>query len=251
MKERTPKSPWLPYGAACDGNVRLLLLPHAGAGASVYRQWAAGLPDAIGACPVLPPGRERRRAERPFRTAAALVSELAPEILASINSPYAIFGHSTGALCAFELAREIRSLGGPAPVHLFVAGRRAPQLPITHTRLSGIPVAELALTLKSLGGTPDVVLADHGLLRMLQPILAADFSVNEDYAYRDEGPLQIPITTFAATHDAGTGIDQAEAWKEQAGTEFRMHVIEGGHFAIFDQRERIHDLISDSLRLFL
>jgi len=75
---------------------------------------------------VQPPGREKRRAEPPVTSAPEMGRQLAPEIIDLVRPPYALFGHSAGALSAFEVSREIRRLGGALPVHLFVAGRRAP-----------------------------------------------------------------------------------------------------------------------------
>src|SRR5690242_5337568 len=114
-------SPWFPFGTGADAPVRLLCLPHAGAGAGSYRAWSRRLPEWIAACPVQPPGRQKRRAEPPVTSASELRRRLAPEIIELVRPPYALFGHSTGALSAFEVSREIRRLGGALPVHLFVA----------------------------------------------------------------------------------------------------------------------------------
>jgi medium-chain acyl-[acyl-carrier-protein] hydrolase len=248
MAERMTKSLWLPFGVSPDADVRLLLLPHAGAGATVYRAWAAGLPPYVGLCPVQPPGREKRRSEPPLRTVQGVVAQLAPEVLAMVRPPYALFGHSTGALCAFELTRAIRAMGGAGPVHLFVSGRRAPQLPMQRTELDGLSVDELTIVLRRLGGTPEEILANRDVLRMIQPVLTADFSINEDYTYQPERPLSVPITSFAATHDAGANLAQLAAWEEQTTAEFRLLTITGGHFAIFDRAPEVRDRIAEALR---
>lgn len=249
MPERlTTRSPWLPFGAAPDAAVRLLCLPHAGAGATVYRAWGAGLPAEVGLCPVQPPGREKRRGERLLTTVEEIVGPLATDVLASVRVPYAVFGHSTGALCAFELIRRIRRLGGPPPSHLFVSGRRAPQMPMTRTRLTGLSPGELATVLRRLGGTPEAVLSDHGMLAMIAPLLAADFSVNEDYAYRPEPRLAVPITAFAATQDAGGDVTQMAAWKDQTSASFGLRTLAGGHFAVFDRAAQVCEQIADELR---
>ncbi len=242
------KSPWLPFGTAPQARVRLLCLPHAGAGASVYRAWGAGFADVVGVCPVQPPGREKRRGEEPLTDVGSIVSALAPEVIDGISPPYAILGHSTGALCAFELAREIRRLGGPEPAQLFVAGRRAPPLPMEITRLSGLSGDELAAVLRGIGGTPEEVLGNHRLLQMIQPLLAADFAVNECYTYRPGAPLATPITAFAATDDPGATVAQMAAWEQQTSAGFGLHTLGGGHFAVFDQAARVQHLITDALQ---
>lgn len=240
-------SRWLPFGANPGAQVRLLCLPHAGAGASVYRAWAATLPAEIAACPVLPPGRERRRAEPLLHSAADVVRQLAPDIISMVRPPYAIFGHSTGALCAFELTREIRRLGGPLPGHLFVAGRRAPQLPMTRTELASLPIAELAAVLRRLGGTPEDVLRNPGILALIQPLLAADFAVNEAYDYYAEPQLEVPITAFAGTSDPGARPDDMAGWQDETAARWSMAVLDGGHFAIFDQAAAVQQRIAQEL----
>jgi D-alanine--poly(phosphoribitol) ligase subunit 1 len=246
--ERPAGSPWLPFGAAPEAGIRLLCLPHAGAGATVYRSWGAGSLDGVAVCPVQPPGREKRRREAALTSAAGLARLLAAEVVKDVRPPYALFGHSTGALVAFELSRQIRRVGGPAPVHLFVSGRPAPQLPLPRTRLSGLSVPELAAVLRKLGGTPEEVLNDEGLLARIHPLLIADFQVNEEYAYQPEDPLPIPVTVFGATRDAGTTLDQAAGWEVQAGNGFRLHTLDGGHFAVFDKAPEVHEQIAKSLR---
>jgi medium-chain acyl-[acyl-carrier-protein] hydrolase len=227
-------SPWLPFGAGDTAAVRLLCLPHAGAGASVYRAWGRGLPASIAACAVQPPGREKRRSEPPMTSVREIAEQFAPEIIATVRPPYALFGHSTGALCAFELTRHIRYLNGTLPVHLFLAGRRAPRIPMPRTELAGLPVGELAAVLRRLGGTPEDVLADPALLAMLQPLLAADFCVNEVYSYRAEPALPIPMTAFASTRDPMARPDDVAGWQDETSDRCSTVVLEGSHFAIFD-----------------
>ncbi|HEX5402929.1 MAG TPA: thioesterase domain-containing protein [Pseudonocardiaceae bacterium] len=247
MTERRVRSLWLPFGTNPAASIRLLCLPHAGAGATVYRAWGSSLPAWINVCPVQPPGREKRQREAPLTSVEQLVARLAPEVLASVRPPYALFGHSTGALCSFELIRELRRLGGPLPVHLFVAGRPAPQLPMQRTRLSGLAADELATALRRLGGTPEEVLADHDVLRRIQPLLVADFSVNEAYSHRTESPLDVPITAFTATNDAGADPPKVAAWAEQTSAGFQLRTLVGGHFAVFDRASEVLDCIAATL----
>lgn len=247
MRPTVTKNPWLPFGSGRDADLRLLCLPHAGAGASSYRAWGEGMSSRIAVCPVQPPGRETRRREQPETQVGPLVADLAASLAQESLTPYAIFGHSTGALSAFELCRQLRRMDAPPPVHLFVAGRRAPQIPMDQTRLRGLSVPELADVLRRLGGTPEQVLSDPGLLRMLHPLLIADFAVNETYHYVHEPPLDCPITVFAADEDPRAGLDQAAAWEHQTTGAFTWHTLRGGHFAVFQQAERVHGWIAEAL----
>jgi surfactin synthase thioesterase subunit len=242
------RNPWLPFGVAPDAGIRLLCLPHAGAGATVYRAWGSGFPAHVGVCPVQPPGREKRRREPALSSAREVASQLADEVVKAVRPPYAIFGHSIGAVCAFELARQLRRLGAPEPVQLFVSGRQAPQLPIERTELSGLSLDELAAALRRLGGTPEEVLAQRDVLQLIQPLLVADYAVNETYTYRPEPPLAVPITAFAATQDDGGDHGRMATWKEQTSAPFAIHTVSGGHFAVFDHAAEVISRIADDLR---
>lgn len=171
--------------------------------------------------------------------AQEIARQLAPEIITMVRSPYAIFGHSMGALCAFEVIREIRHLDGPLPVHLFVACRPAPSIPMVRTELAGLPVDELAGLLRRLGGTLEYVLENPEMLGLFQPLLAADFQVNEVYKYRAEPRLPIPITAFACTRDHFARADDVAGWQDQTGAGYTQLMLEGNHFAIFDHARAV------------
>jgi valine--pyruvate aminotransferase len=245
--QKVARSAWFPYGTSPRAPVRLLCLPHAGAGATVYRNWASGLPDWVGVCPMQPPGRERRRAEPPATQVRPLVAAAADEVVASVRAPYAIFGHSTGALCAFELAREMRRRGAPEPAYLFVSGRPAPQDPMRQTRLGELSIEALADVLRRLGGTPEEVLSDRDFLAMIQPMLVADFTVNEEYAYYPEPPLDVPLMAFPATGDPDGTAEAMAPWREATAAGFSARELDGGHFAIFDQAATVLGHIAGAL----
>jgi medium-chain acyl-[acyl-carrier-protein] hydrolase len=243
----TAALPWFPYGCGHAGSIRLLCLPHAGAGASVYRAWGTGAPSPIATVPVQPPGREERFAEIPHRYCRPLVKELADEVCGHIRPPYAVFGHSVGALMAFELVREMRRRRAPAPAHLFVAGRHAPHLPNIEPELRGIPTDMFPDQLRRLGGTPEALLADPDLMAAIVTLLRADFSVNEAYSYALEPPLDLPITAFASTADPRAEQWAVAAWASETSRPFELRVLPGGHFAVLKHAAFVHATIAAAL----
>jgi surfactin synthase thioesterase subunit len=240
---------WLPFlsqSRAAPGAPVLFCLPHAGAGASVYRDWLGKLP-AAAVLPVQLPGRESRVADTPYERMAPLVSDLADVVLGQ-GRRYAVYGHSFGALVAYELVRELRRRGAPDPLHLFVSGFVPPH----HDMDDDVPVMgmsqpQLVDLLRELGGTPEWLLSDPDAVAMILPAVRADFAVKETYTYREEPPLTVPVTALASTDDPRVRQDQVACWREQTVGRFRFHLYSGGHFAVFEQQDRTFRYLTAAL----
>lgn len=215
---------------AGDPMIRLFCLPYAGGGALAFRGWANELPGDVEAFALRPPGRETRLREPPHTSTAPAVKELADVVEPMLDRPYAIFGHSLGALLTFELARELRRRGLPGPVVLFPSGRAAPQLPWGMPPVADLADASFIRFVSELGGTPPEVIADAELLELFLPLLRADFQMNEQYVYRDELPFQSPIHVFAGTDDPTARQSDVAAWSDQTDGEFGLTAMPGGHF---------------------
>ena len=120
--------------------IRLFCFPYAGAGASIYRDWRLPSEAGVQVLAVQPPGRENRREVPPLRRIEPMLDACARELAPLADRPFAFFGHSMGALVAFELTRLLRRRGSPLPAHLFLSAHRAPDLPrLSHA--SGQPCA--------------------------------------------------------------------------------------------------------------
>ncbi len=226
-------SRWLPFPVTA-GNVRLYCLPHAGGSASAFRAWIGRLP-GVTVCPVQPPGRETRQRDTPHTSMSSYVADLA-DFVQSADGPYAVYGHSLGALVGFELVREITRRGAVPPVHLVVSGCPAPQwLTPDDPIVAGMGDAEIVALLRTLGGTPEVFLNDPRVLRLILPPIRADLTVKNTYAYTSGAPLELPVTALASTSDVRASVESVLAWREQTIRPFRGHVLEGGHFAVLEQ----------------
>lgn len=223
------ENPFLARPANPLAKVLLFCLPYAGAGASRYFRWTSYAPSSLDICPILLPGRESRIWEDPYTDLSALVRDLGGTLAASIDRPFAFFGHSMGALIAFELARHLRDHFGFEPLHLFASAARAPHLPDNDSSLHGLPDAELIARLEFLNHIPREILQHGDFLQVVLPTVRADFQLCETNVYRNEPPFAFPITVFGGSEDARVTGPDLEAWSRHTTGEFARHIFPGGH----------------------
>ena len=231
-----------------DPVLRLFCFPYAGGGASVFHPWARVLPPRVELVAVQPPGREGRLAEAPFADVLALVEAMEPALAPYLDRPFACFGHSNGALMAFELTRRLRRLGRPLPVHLFVAGKPAPHCPIREPHIHALPEEQFVAELRALGGTPEEILQHREIMELITPLLRADFSLGETYRYSAQPPLEVPITAFGGLLDREVSQAEMEAWGEHTSAAFRLRMFPGDHFFLNADRDALLAEIVGDLR---
>lgn len=232
---RVGLSAWLSRAPHQDPRCWLLCFPHAGAGAGTYSSWARMASPDIGLRAVQPPGREARLREPAIRDARSFARAILPSVAALADRPVVLFGHSVGALTAFEVACEMRREGLPSPAGLIVSGRQAPHSPPQGSRLWDLPAALLVEAVRGLGGTPAAVLDDPDFVAMLLPALRADLEMNECYQYTEGGPLDTPLTAFAADRDDRASPAEVAEWARYTSRGFTLVPVEGGHFAVTAQ----------------
>jgi medium-chain acyl-[acyl-carrier-protein] hydrolase len=223
-----------------QARINLFCFPHAGSGAAAYRPWLTAMPPEIEMRILQLPGREARLREQPFTRMDALLEVLSPAIELHLNRPYILFGHSMGALIAFELARALRQRGVPAPLALVVSGRRAPQLPDPEPPLH--PLADGAFVgamVRRYNGIPRVILEDIDLLRLFLPTLRADLELIETCQYRDEAPLAYPIIAMGGETDGRATVSDLSAWQVQTNHPLSVHQFPGGHFYLQAERDAL------------
>ena len=243
-----PSERWLAYREPRPrARLRMFCFPYAGGGASIYRGWGGSLPADVEVCPVQIPGRESRLREPAYTHIEPLVQALADVLPRWFDLPFVFFGHSMGALIGFELARELRRRGAPMPQHLFVSGRRAPQIPVREEPIHDLPEPEFIAKLRELNGTPEEVLQHAELMRLLLPVLRADFGINETYSYREEEPFGLGLSAFGGLGDEDVSRDDLEAWKTQARGRFRLRMLPGDHFFLHATRDVVAEAVARDL----
>ena len=210
LRKRAPAGSWFP-GIEGASAPRLFWFPHAGGGTNVV---------VPGVVAVRLPGREARMAEAPFERMAPLVEALANAIEGYLDQPFAFFGHSMGAVVAFELARELRRRGRPLPSRLIASAARAPQFRRNHVPPVPPPDDQLLRELN----------IPAELERAVLPSLRADTALYRKYVYDEDAPFGFPIRAYGGMDDPNIRREHLEGWREQTTGTFAVRTFAGGHF---------------------
>ncbi|WP_406205878.1 alpha/beta fold hydrolase [Kitasatospora sp. NBC_01560] len=241
---RRAGSPWLIARKRIEGTpARLYFFPHSGGSPGEYLRWAEQLPE-VEIWGVQAPGRGSRIVEEPLTGMAELVEGLVSA--AEFGEPAVFFGHSLGALVAFETARALRAAGLPGPSALVVSACPAPDRRRARTTVHDLPDDELlAVVHERYGGLPPEITADPALLELIMPYYRADFTVYETYRYEPGEPLDVPLHVVGGEQDIPA--DLLAAWAGHTTGESSLTLLPGGHFYFRDpaQHARLVRLLTE------
>lgn len=208
---------------------RLICLPHAGGSASYYFALSKALSVNVDVVAIQYPGRQDRRTERCRESIAELADEIATVVRPLLaDRPLTFFGHSMGAVLAFEVARRLEA-EGIVLTGLFVSGRRAPSAhrdERVHLRDDEGLLAEVRM----LSGTAGQLLEDDEVVRMVLPAIRSDYKAVETYQYQPGPDVSCPVVALIGTDDPKVTVDEAMAWSRHTTGEFRLRTFSGGHF---------------------
>lgn len=235
--------------------LRLYCFPYAGGGTSIYRGWQSLLKHhTLQISPIRLPGREARMREAIPKTLQDLAKAFVDALEQNeMNLPYAFYGHSMGAMIAFEVAREVRRRKLSMPLRLFVAAYTPPQMERPLSAISDILDNDLFLEELEVryNGVPSALKQSADLRTLFVPILRADFYMLDHYVYQPEARLDLPIDILVGKHDRHATHDRLLGWKDQTSQTSELHLIEGGHFFINEAPVAVLRIIEEQLKSHL
>lgn len=229
------------YHPARNATARLICLPHAGGSAPFFMPVSTALSPAVDVVAMQLPGRQDRRTEQPIGDMAVLADRIYDILRRQPPLPVTFFGHSMGAIAAFEVIRRLEA-DGQAAVRLFASGRRAPSTyrdDNVHLRDDAGILAEL----RKLSGTASSLLGDDELMRAALPALRADYRATETYRCDADITVSCPITVLTGDRDPKTTLDEAKTWEQHTTGAFDLQVYPGGHFFLTDHVDEIIKLL--------
>lgn len=229
-----------------DPALRLFLLPPAGGSHLIFHGWKTMIPADVGMYAIQLPGRGARVDEPPFTRLEPLIQSLGTALGSFLDKPFALFGHSMGALLSFELARFLRKNCGVEPLILFASGGRSPDVPEDRKDYL-LPDREFVAMLQELNGTPAEILDNPEALRLLLPALRADFEVIQTHQYSEDCPLNCRIKVFGGTRDSTTREEILLPWRKHTKSSFSLSMLPGSHFFIEESRAQLLTIVAHEL----
>jgi surfactin synthase thioesterase subunit len=233
------------YRPSPSSSARLVCFPHAGGSASFFFPISKRFGSDVDVIALQYPGRQDRRHEPLIDTIGELSDRIAAELLELSAKPTVFFGHSMGAILAFETAWRLEQTVIASPRALVVSSARAPAMrrdPRRHERDDDGIVADLKL----LGGT-DLGLLDDELLRMTLPAIRADYRAIGNYTCPPGRTVHCAVTALTGDSDPRTTVEDAEAWRAHTAGLFRHVVLPGGHFFLIGQQDSVNAQIAREL----
>jgi surfactin synthase thioesterase subunit len=238
----------MPFRKAASGACQLVCLPHAGGSASAFRSWQA-VSAQLDIVAVQLPGREDRFPEPLLYTLSDVLDGLIPALASVTSRRYALFGHSMGALLAFEAAHRLSQLKLPAPEALFVGSFPAPDLATDREPLYDLPDDKLTDWMIRVDGISPDALAYPDLLRLMLPMTRADLRIVDAYRWEPRQQLDCPIRVFVGDEDPEVSLAASHAWRRHTSRYLGTRPLPGGHFCVHDHVGLVIASISQALGL--
>lgn len=240
---------WLTcYKANPNAKVRLFCFPYAGGSASVFHSWLQWLPEWVELHIVQLPGRAERMAEPNIKNMKEYIQGIKSELVALTDKPYVLFGHSMGALAAFEALVMLYEAKLPKPDHCIFSAALSPHRQNRMKPISGLPQQAFVEELKKLNGTPEQVFNTPGLLDFCLPYIRADFSVVEAFRTEFSGLLPSKSTVIYGSEDKMNHNDMQE-WQSFFTQEIDIKAFTGDHFFIHNE-DNVIKVIEELLMSF-
>lgn len=231
--------------------MNIFCLPFSGGTVYSYQKFKPYFPKSAAMIPLELPGHGRRLREPLLTDVQAMSADIFQQIRhksfdSAQDTPYALYGHSLGALLAYLVTLRIVQEDLPRPVHLFVSGHQGPAIPEKNRDLHLLPRKEFLRYLQQYGGIPDEVAAHAELMDLFIPLLKADFQAISTYHYLSADPLDLPVTVMFGSEE-NISKKKALAWQEVTTGEVQVREFPGQHFFIFEHAEAIVHLMLRTL----
>lgn len=240
------ESDWFrPARRDLPGVPRVYCFAPAGGDPAEFLRWQDALGPVAQIVAVTMPGRGHRHAEPRPDTVDAYADGAAAAIAGAGAGRYVLFGHSLGALVAFEVARRLRA--DPRLLHLVASGASAPRVMPTArvVRAAALQGRAFAEAVGAFGGLPREVVQAEELHDLVLPSVQADFRMVAGYRYRRAARLPIGVTLINGLDDDHVTGDRLAGWDDETVRRVDRRRVPGGHFYLRDDPRPVLEVLRD------
>lgn len=211
--------------------IQLFCLPYAGGDVSIFKDWEENLRESFHVIPLEYPGRGKKSKISLASDLERLLDDLMIDIVPKLKGPFAFFGHSLGAVVAFELAHRLKKRGF-RPRFLALSACPGPQYIHKFSGTRELSDQKFIAKIQSLNGTPENLLDHESFLTYFLPILRLDFALLEDYHNFHECVLDCPVLLFRGVQDHNLTAEEINSWSDKFSKESTLIEVLGDHFFI-------------------
>ncbi|MFZ6658978.1 thioesterase II family protein [Undibacterium sp. TJN19] len=227
---------------------RLFCFPYAGGSATAYMAWEDLLPDNIELVAIQPPGRANRLSEGLLTSVDDMAGQIARFIPQWLDRPYMMYGHSLGAAVSFELLHVLKEKNLPMPFRYFCGARRAPHYSPRIPPIHNYPLDKFKSELKSLNGTPEIILNNADLMEIFVPILRTDFKAAYIYHRAPDVKLDCAVSIFGGALDDKVTKEDLVGWQDHFQKKADFRVFDGGHFFMDENKDLVLNAICEGMQ---
>ncbi|MFF1691884.1 MULTISPECIES: thioesterase II family protein [unclassified Streptomyces] len=229
--------------------IALVCLPFAGAGASFFRTWEKHVPETLQILAVQLPGREERFVEPLHTDVTQAVADAYDQVvrLTGGTGRVAVFGHSLGAVLAYELAHRLGELGEFSVERLFVSGSPGPQ-DSRKARASDLDDEAFLARVRTFAGYAHPALENPDMRELLLPALRADVAMHENFRPSTDRPLRVPVTALRGSQDELVSGAALAGWADITESGLDVVELDGGHMYLADDAPALLQVIENHLQ---
>ena len=239
--------------------IRLYCFPYAYHSAFVFRNWIKKFPEQIEIRPIELPGRGDRLNERPIESTDEIAERLTQILGKDLDQPYALFGHSAGALLAYAWNLYLQQTNRSMPRHLIVSAFTCPLIsnPVLKMvrefyqryGIDDIPTLEDILNPLNAEMVQKIVDAQLKLLTETEfrrlnvsltrefinanlPAMVASLRMVSTFDPNLVKPVPVPITALHGKDDQQVDYEEMQAWQKLTTKSFSIQTFSGDHLFI-------------------
>ncbi|OSM99762.1 MULTISPECIES: thioesterase II family protein [Lonsdalea] len=230
-----------------DDNLKpvVFCFPHAGGSSEDYLKWQRHLNSCATLMAVCLPGTGRRFAEEYPSDIDSLSVEIANDIDRSGLHNYYLFGHSMGAILAYEVALKVNS----PPKGLIVSSSASPDcVPSAKVvKMNGMSDKAFSEEILFFNGIEEQFFATDNFLKFFLKKIRKDFELIGRYKHKSENKLSVPVYSVVGDQDPHVSKDAMAKWASVTTAGYKNHIVPGNHFYFNENPELITAIIKECI----